>query len=318
VNKPVIVLVGPTGVGKTELSIQIAKWLSVEIISADSRQIFKKLDIGTAKPDKSLRKKIPHHYIDRLEPDQDYSAGQFGNDARETVREIFGRNHVPLVVGGSGLYIRALTEGFFSGEEKDPENRKRLQKRLKTEGSDSLYNELDKIDPVTARSIHPQNGKRIVRALEVYYNTGKPLSVLWQKKSQPPEFSFIKFGLLMDRKQLYHRINERVEQMFSDGLLEEVKNILSAGYPPQLNSLNTVGYKEVIDFLEGKTDYQTCIELIQRNTRRYAKRQMTWFNAEKDIRWLPVAGDSRVTELAETIIGEYRRLEKNQPAATKL
>jgi tRNA dimethylallyltransferase len=307
-NKLVILLAGPTGVGKTELSFQIGQQLSVEIISADSRQVFKWLDIGTAKPAKSLLKVIPHHFIDFLKPDVYYSAGQFGISARTKIEEIFQRGNLPLIVGGSGLYIRAVLDGFFDGDSIDTENRKILQRRLKTEGSEALYEELIIIDSPVAQTIHPRNGKRITRALEVYHNTGKRLSELQRKRpASYPSFTALKFGLMRERSQLYQRINERVDQMLREGFVTEVQKILERGYDKNLNSLNTVGYKEVIDYLEGDISLDTCVELIKRNTRRYAKRQLTWFRAEKDIRWLTLDESEPLSEIAKKIIKIYRR-----------
>jgi tRNA dimethylallyltransferase len=306
-SKVVIVLAGPTGVGKTALSFYVSQLLSVEIISADSRQLFKRLDIGTAKPDKTLLKKIPHHFIDVLKPDEYYSAGQYGTDARLHIEKIFHRGKIPLIVGGSGLYIRAILDGFFNGGSVDTDYRRRLQGRLKAEGAEVLYEELKEIDFPIAKTIHPQNGKRIIRALEVYQNTGKPLSELQREKpAEAPKFTALKFGLTRERSALYQKINERVDHMFQEGLVEEVRQILARGYNKTLNSLNTVGYKEVIDFLEGEIDLETCVELVKRNTRRYAKRQLTWFRAEKNIHWLNLDEEVSLEEIAEKIIKEYQ------------
>jgi len=307
-NKVVIVLAGPTGVGKTELSYHISMQLSVEVISADSRQLFKGLDIGTAKPKKSILKKIPHHFIDILEPDEYYSAGQFGTDARLQIDKIFHRGKIPLIVGGSGLYIRAILDGFFSSGSGDTDYRRKLQGRLKAEGSEVLFEELKEIDFPVAKTIHPRNGKRIIRALEVYQNSGKPLSVLQREKpAEAPNFTALKFGLTRERTALYQQINKRVDHMFREGLVEEVRQVLARGYNKTLNSLNTVGYKEVIDFLEGKIDLETCVELVKRNTRRYAKRQMTWFRAEKNLHWLNLDEGIPLGDIAEKIINEYWR-----------
>jgi tRNA dimethylallyltransferase len=318
-SKVVIVLAGPTGVGKTALSFHISQQLSVEVISADSRQLFKGLDIGTAKPEKTLLNKIPHHFIDILEPDEYYSAGQFGTDARLQIKKIFHRGKIPLIVGGSGLYIRAILDGFFSGGSADTDYRRRLQGRLKAEGSEVLYEELKEIDFSLAKTIHPRNGKRIIRALEVYQNTGKPLSELQREKpAEAPNFIALKFGLTRERTALYQQINERVDYMFQKGLVEEVRQIIARGYHKTLNSLNTVGYKEVIDFLEGEIDLETCVELVKRNTRRYAKRQLTWFRAEKNIHWLNLDEEVPLGEIAEKIIKEYwRELNKTDVSEVK-
>jgi tRNA dimethylallyltransferase len=255
-----------------------------------------------------LTYKIPHHFISVLEPDEYYSAGQFGTDARIQIEKIFQRRNIPLIVGGSGLYIRAIHEGLFSIGSIDSEYRRRLQGRLKTEGSEVLFEELKEIDLPVAKTIHPRNGKRIIRALEVYQNTGKPLSALQQEKpAEVPNFSVLKFGLTRERAALYQQINERVDYMFREGLVEEVRKILASGYDKNLNSLNTVGYKEVIDFLDGEINMETCVELVKRNTRRYAKRQLTWFRAEKNIHWLNLSEEVPLEETAKKIIKKYRR-----------
>ena len=311
-EKWIIVILGPTGVGKTDLSIQISKKFPVEIISADSRQLYKYLDIGTAKPSESVLKMVPHHFINMLNPDQYYSAGRFGRDARRKIEEIFERQKVPLVVGGSGLYVKALMEGFFEGELRNDNIRKSLQKRLEQEGSQPLYQDLLKIDEVTARRLHPHNGKQIMRALEVYLRTGELLSELQKKKMPAPDFQSLKFGLLKERQQLYEGIDRRVDQMFADGLLAEVARILEMDYDKSMNSLNTVGYKEVIRYIEGKIDYETCVNLIKRNSRRYAKRQLTWFRPEEDIRWYKIEKAEQFPGIASEIVELYinKNLEK--------
>ncbi len=303
----VIVLVGPTGVGKTHLSELLAEQLPVEIVSADSRQIYRYMDIGTAKPPKELLLRIPHHFIDILNPDQYYSAGEYGKDARQRIKEIFQRKHVPLIVGGSGLYLRALLEGFFENDVRNQKIRESLEERLRREGPQSLHRDLQKVDPESARRIHPNNSQRIIRALEVYLASGVPLSRLQQKKLPPPSFSALKFGLTRERKKLYADINRRVETMFQQGLIQEVSRILGMGYEKNLNSLNSVGYKEVIQYLEGELDYDTCVELVKRNSRRYAKRQYTWFRADPEIQWIEVEDEADFRRAANLIVQEYRK-----------
>jgi tRNA dimethylallyltransferase len=304
-EKWIIVILGPTGVGKTDLSIQISKKFPVEIISADSRQLYKYLDIGTAKPPKSVLKTVPHHFINMLNPDEYYSAGKFCKDARQKIEEIFTRQKVPLVVGGAGLYVKALLDGFFEGELRNENIRKSLQKRLEREGSKPLYKDLLKIDKATAGKLHPNNGKQIIRALEVYLSTGELLSELQKKKMPAPDFQALKFGLVKERQKLYEDIDRRVDQMFADGLLAEVAAILEMEYDKTLNSLNTVGYKEVIQYIEGNIDYETCVELIKRNSRHYAKRQLTWFRPEEDIRWYKVEDAGQFPEIASEIVELY-------------
>lgn len=305
-EKLVPILAGPTGVGKTELSIILANQLNSEIVSADSRQIYKYMNIGTAKPPRPILEKTQHHFIDMLEPDKRYSAGQYGLDARNVIRDIFKKSRTPLVVGGSGLYIKALTEGFFRGDVHDSPIRRKLMNKLQKEGTGALFNDLMKIDPDSAVDIHPNNGKRIIRALEVYLASGEKLSELQRRKVPQPDFRFIKFGLTMDRNKLYERINLRVDKMFELGLIEEVKAILEKGYPENLNSLNSVGYKEVIQYLNGESDLETCVSEVKKNSRRYAKRQLTWFRADADIQWYTVDPEHPISEIASKIHGKYR------------
>ncbi len=304
-NQAVIVVCGPTGVGKTDLSYLIARKLPVEIISADSRQIYKYLDIGTAKPPKEILSQIPHHFIDILYPDQHYSAGQFGIESREVLREIFDRGKMPLVVGGSGLYIRAMIEGFFNGNDYNSEIRESLQLRLEKEGLESLYQELLKIDKKSASKIHPNNSVRILRALEIYLSTGKPISKLQAEKLPPLPFPVLKFGIHKDRRILYQDINMRVDQMFQRGLLAEVRNILELGYNKNLNSLKSVGYKEVIQYIDGKIDFNVCVQQVKQNSRRYAKRQLTWFRNEKDIKWFGINDKNDMEKILSQILKTF-------------
>ena len=305
-NKVAIVLVGPTGVGKTALSVQLADEIPVEIISADSRQIYKYLNIGTAKPSDEILARIPHHFIDMLEPDENYSAGQFGLQAREVIEQIFQREKIPLIVGGSGLYLKALLDGFFEGDVRDERIRNSLERRLEEEGSEPLYNDLVKLDQASAAKIHPNNGQRIIRALEVCLTSDAKFSDLQKKKLPDPDFTVLKFGINKPRSQLYADIDRRVDQMFENGLLAEVVGILERGFEKNLNSLNSVGYKEVIDYLEENLDFETCVKLIKQNSRRYAKRQLTWFRADDKIRWFMLDDKMGFREISRQIIKTYQ------------
>lgn len=295
-------LCGPTGVGKTMLSQAIAERIPSEIVSADSRQIYRYLDIGTAKPPQSLLEQVPHHFIGILEPDRDYSAGQYAKAARPVIQKILKRKKLPLVVGGSGLYIRALVEGFFKDDIKDPHLREKLQTRLEREGIESLYRELQEADPAAAEKIHPNNTRRVIRALEVYHAARTPVSKIQQENPDPAPFRAVKVGLNMERKKLYARINKRVETMFEEGLVEEVRDILEKGYSADLNALNSVGYKEVLAYLQGEIDLFNCKELVKQNTRRYAKRQLTWFRAEKDIHWIEMESGADLSGKVDMIL----------------
>ena len=297
-------IVGPTAVGKTALSLLIAEKRAVEIISADSRQIYRYMDIGTAKVSSEVRRQIPHHFIDICLPDEYYSAGMFGKQARQTVEEIVRRGKIPLVVGGSGFYIRALVDGIFELDARDAAVRQQLEARLSEEGLASLYAELQKADPAYAAKISHNDRQRILRSLEVFYVTGKPFSFWHEQKPEPAPFEAVFWGLTAERTTLYRRINERVLRMLQEGLEEEVRGLLEMGYSPELNALNTVGYKEMIDYLNGKISRETMIESIQRNSRRYAKRQLTWFRAESRVHWHEVAEAGDLKEIAQKILAQ--------------
>ncbi len=294
----VVVIAGPTAVGKTRLSEYLAEHLPLEIISADSRQIYRHLDIGTAKADSNFRNSVPHHFVDICAPGDYFSAGRFSAEARRRVAEIFDRNRQPLVVGGSGFYISALIDGIFEIEARDPQVRENLEQRLHSEGLAALYRELVETDTQYAAKINANDKQRILRALEVKYITGRPFSFWHEKKTQPADFQSLMIGLTMDRRQLYRRINERVDAMLDQGLIEEVKKLKAMGYDPQINALNTVGYKEIFAFLNGAIDYDTMVELIKRNSRRYAKRQLTWFRRDERMEWHEISGENDLRVLA--------------------
>lgn len=303
-KKKVIVNVGPTCSGKTNLSIKIAQLIPSEIISADSRQFYKYLDIGTAKPSKDQLNKIPHHLIDFLDPSENYDVSMFEKDAERNIEEIFKKTKIPIVVGGSGLYIKALIDGIFETANKDEEYRKELLQKRKELGNEFLYEKLKKVDPVSADKMLPQNWKRVMRALEVFHTTGEPIWKHHQKQSPSKEkkYNFFQFGLNWERETLYENINRRVDWMIENSLVDEVKKILGMGYDKNLNSLNTVGYKEIIQYLDGEISLERAIELIKRNTRHYAKRQITWFRKDKRIHWFDVESVNDLDKIAEEIV----------------
>ena len=289
-RKIAIAIVGPTAIGKTTLSLSIANFLPVEIISADSRQVYKYLDIGTAKPTLEERSSVPHHFIDICYPDEYYSAGQYGKDANNVINEVFRRGKIPLIVGGSGLYIKALCEGFFEEGYTSNERNKalKIRRELSCLSREALYARLLEVDPETAEIYPDKNYVRLLRALEFYEVKGVPISVFRRTFHRKPDFATIYIGLIAERKQIYDLIEKRVDKMWNNGLVGEVKNILDMGYSKELNSLNTVGYKETIDYLQGRIDEVTAVGLIKQNTRRYAKRQITWFKKNNQIRWFDV------------------------------
>lgn len=287
-NNKVIVIGGPTASGKTNLSIDLSKHLNIEIISADSRQLYKYLDIGTAKPDTDELNAVKHHFIDFLYPDEYYSAGKFGIEARKIVDDILQRDKTPVIVGGSGLYIKALCEGLF---EDDTDSNKRVKIRevlyeeLNKNGKDALYHKLKALDYEAALLYKDKNARRVIRALEHIQITGEKFSEA-MKKISAKSLNCIYFGINFERSELYNRINKRVDMMIESGLVDEMQNILDMGYSHELNSLNTVGYKEISDFIFGNCSLEDAVSEIKKNTRRYAKRQMTWFKRYDDMIWL--------------------------------
>jgi tRNA dimethylallyltransferase len=299
----VVVLLGPTGSGKTAVSLPLARLLNAEIISADSRQVYRSLDIGTAKPSPNQRAVCPHHFIDIVDPTQEFNAGEYGVQGREVIHEIFGSGKCPLVVGGSGLYIRSLIDGFFDGPAADPEYRDTLEERLREEGIAPLVEMLRTVDPDSAARIDPTKPRRVIRALEVHHMTGVPLSELHRRKRPEITFSVRMFGLRWDRAELYRRIEDRVDGMIAEGLLEEVDSLLVRGYDPHLNSLNTVGYAEAFAHRRGELTFDEMVRLIKQSTRRYAKRQMTWFRRDARIEWIDMNGSRSPEDVAEEIAG---------------
>lgn len=304
-ERKVIVITGPTCSGKTYLSIKIAEKLNTEIISADSRQLYKYLNIGTAKPSQHELKKIKHRLIDCFEPDEDYSASKFENDALKIIEKLFLENKLPVVVGGSGLYIKALVDGIFDTVDKDDEYREVLLQIRKEKGNEALYEILEKVDPESASKMIPQNWKRIIRALEVYKLSGKKIGELQKEYSRENNIEFVQYALDWDRNILYENIEKRVDEMIKQGLIEETKYILEKGFDENLNSLNTVGYKEIISYLKNEITLERAVELIKRNTRRFAKRQMTWFRKDKKIIWLKVESAEDLNEYAEKITNSF-------------
>lgn len=279
-----IIITGPTCTGKTETAVTLAEKINGEIISADSRQVYRRMDIGTAKPSKSQLERAPHHLLDIVKPDQRYTAADFRRDAEIKICEINSRGRRPLITGGTGLYIKALVNGIFTGPSADSAVRQSLEERASSSGLKGLHEELEAVDPDSAGKIHPNDKRRIIRALEIYRLTGKPASFL--KKWEAPAGRFRMFAIDMPRPELYEAINERVRRMFRDGFVEEVSNLLEAGFGEDLIAMEAVGYREVIDCLKGVIPLREAMEKTMSATRRYARRQLTWFRADKRIRWL--------------------------------
>jgi tRNA dimethylallyltransferase len=297
----VVVIVGPTCSGKTDLSIDLAIKLNSEIISADSRQVYKLLDIGTAKPSLQQTQLVKHHLVDLLNPDQEFNVSKFSSESSMRIDIIHKVDKIPIISGGSGLYIKSLIDGIIDEVEVDQAYRDELYELRKMHGNEYLYDQLQKVDLESAAKMLPQNWKRVVRALEVYHSTGKTIGYFHSLKKQKPPYNFIQFGLEWERATLYKNINDRVDTMIERGLIEEVKYILQEGFNKEINSLNTVGYKEIISYLENEISLDKAIELIKRNTRRFAKRQITWFKADKRIRWYKVSCTTDLEQIGKEI-----------------
>ncbi|MEG0378686.1 MAG: tRNA (adenosine(37)-N6)-dimethylallyltransferase MiaA [Eubacterium sp.] len=287
-NKPkVAVLVGATACGKTETAVELARKLNGEIISADSMQIYKYMTIGTAKPTPDEMQEIPHHLIDCVDPAQEYSVASFKEDALNHIDKILKENKVPVVAGGTGLYINGLTLPWgFREKNTDDAVRERLESECKTMGKEALYQKLLAIDPISAKLIHPNNTKRVIRALEIYEVTGKTKSYFDNQASQEElPYDYIMMGIDMDRSQLYKRIDRRVDLMIEAGLIEEIKALLSMGYDETLIAMKAIGYKEIFPYLKGEMSLEEALYILKRDTRHFAKRQLTWFRKDKRIQW---------------------------------
>lgn len=286
-EKPkIIAIVGPTAAGKSALGLHLAQKFGGEIINADSMQIYRGLDIGTAKPTPEERALVRHHLIDILDLNQTYSAAKFREEADEIIRQLHKEKTPIFVVGGTGLYLKVLTKGIFHGPEANSELRRQLKERLAQEGSQALHQELRRVDPEAASRIHPRDHFRLIRALEVVYQTKRPISSLHQEhgfKEQP--YDVLKIGLSLPKEELFNLIEVRIEEMLGRGWVEEVKNLLAQGYSPSIKPFQAIGYRQIIMYLSGQIDFPEMVRLIKRETRAYAKRQITWFKADPEINW---------------------------------
>ncbi len=299
---PLIVIAGPTAVGKSDIAFELAKRLDTEIISADSMQVYRYFDIGTAKPSLERRNEIPHHLIDIINSDEDFSAGEFNEKGFIIAEDLDRKGKIPIVTGGTGLYIKALIENLGCGVKKDEEIRERLKREFEVMGEDAMYERLKKIDPAAANKIHPNDRYRIERALEVYYTTGKPLSEFHKKdRGQIGRFDVKYFVLNMERSRLYKRIEERVDGMFSAGLLQETERILKMGYDKNLKPFQSLGYLQITKYLDDKINFDSAIQEIKKETRRFAKRQLTWFRGVKDAVWIDIPEGENIKDISTQI-----------------
>lgn len=292
---PLIVLVGPTAVGKTELTIKLALHFSAQIISGDSMQVYRGMDIGTAKPTLEERKEIPHHLIDLVDPAQHFTVVDYQKNYNQVKAKLEKKGILPILTGGTGLYIRAVTRGFmFPATPPNPQLRNKLRREAETKGREVLYQRLRELDPAGAEKIHPQDLKRLLRALEVTISSGKPFSEQQKagKSVLPPNIIYL--GLTRAREELYTRINDRVEQMLDQGLVAEVASLMAKGYGCELPAMQGLGYKELIPVVQGFTPLKVAVELLKKRTRNYAKRQETWFRREPVEKWFTLSPGEEV------------------------
>ena len=287
-KNPMIILTGPTAVGKTDLSIQLAKAMNGEIISADSMQVYRHMDIGSAKVTPEEMDGVPHHLIDVLEPEEEFNVVVFQKLAKEALTGIYERGHIPIIVGGTGFYIQALLYDIdFTENDGDTAIRRELEKLAQTQGAGCLHQMLQEIDPESAAAIHQNNVKRVIRAIEFYRQTGKKISLHnEQEREKQSPYQFLYYVLDTDRKILYERIDRRVDLMMEHGLVDEVKHLADMGCTRDMVSMQGLGYKEILDYLSGEIPLEEAVYILKRDTRHFAKRQITWFKRERDVRWL--------------------------------
>lgn len=294
-KKNLVAIVGPTAVGKTDIAVDVAKEINAEIISADSMQVYRYMDIGTAKPSKSYQKQVKHYMIDIVDPDEEFSVADFQHIAKKHLSDIYANDKIPLLVGGTGLYVNALCYNYiFPKFDKDEKLRYELSDIASKKGNQFLHDKLKHIDPISAKKIHPNNLRRVIRALEVYIKTKKPFSYFEQKtKNQSNPYNLVIIGLTRFRNELYQRINDRVKLMVKNGFVEEVKELLEMGFSKDLNSMQGLGYRQMVDYLENNITLEKAMELTARDTRRFAKRQYTWFKRDKNIIWIDISSKDK-------------------------
>jgi tRNA dimethylallyltransferase len=303
-----VVVLGPTASGKTALSLALAERFHGEIVNCDSVAMYREFDVGTAKPTLSARAQVPHHLVDCIEPTSHFTAGEYARLARQVLEEINARGHLPILVGGTGLYLRAALEGLFPGPQRSEELRQRLRARAASRGDRYLYRILRRLDPAAAEKIHANDAPKLIRAIEVCLESRQKMSELWQIQGRDPlrGFGILRLGLDPDRPALYNRINRRAQRMFEAGLIEETRKLL-AKYGDGAGPLSSLGYKQAVQFLRGELTQEQAIQAAQQAHRNYAKRQMTWFRREVEVRWLRGFGDDAEThEAAASLVLGHR------------
>ena len=306
--KPVVVMVGPTAVGKSRVAIEVAKAFETEVLTADSRQVYRGMDVGTDKPLPEERQDVPHRLIDLVNPDESFNAGLYRRRALDEIERLYRDRRLPLVVGGTGLYVRTLLKGLCAAPPADPIVRAALRQEAKDEGPDRLYGRLAAVDPVTAVRLHPRDESKVLRALEVYQLSGRRMSEFQQEHgfAERP-FSALIIGLNRDRAALYRRIEERIDWQLAHGLIEETKQLLARGYQRDSAAMKGLGYRQVAEHLAGEYDAVEMVRRFKRDTRHFSKRQMTWFRKEPGIQWLTLEESESARHTAELVIGQVDR-----------
>lgn len=307
-NQKVVVLLGPTGVGKTCVSILLAKALDTEIISADSMQVYRHMDIGTAKPSAEELKEVKHHLVNILFPDESFSAGMFRKMAIRIIDDLHNKGKIPIIVGGTGLYIKTLTRGLFEGPKADWLLREKLIEKERDFGKGYLYEQLKEIDPVAADKINPNDTRRIIRAIEVSLKGSKTISEFQHLSTLPQNYNFIKVGLLRDRRELYSLIEHRIDTMMEKGLLQETERLLKMN--PHRIPLQALGYKEMQLYLRGVISLRDAVRLLKKRTKMYAKRQFTWFKQEPDINWVDITGIIGADKIFAKVVEDVEPVKK--------
>jgi len=300
-KQPVVAIVGPTAVGKTKLSVEVAKKFNGEIISGDSMQIYKDMDIGTAKVTEEEKQGVPHYMVDIKEPDEGFSVAEFQDKVQGYIETISSKGKLPIIVGGTGLYIQSVLYDFqFSDEGSDEDFRKSLEEKVQLEGVEPYFKKLQSIDPEQAAKVHPNNVRRVIRALEVYETTGMTMTEYQAMQKQESPYNPILIGLEMDREKLYERINNRVDDMMEEGLLKEVHMLIERGYVSS-QSMQAIGYKEFIPYFNGERSLEEAVFLLKRNSRRYAKRQYTYFRNKMDVDWYEITVETAREKFEEIL-----------------
>ena len=308
VLQPLVVLVGPTAIGKSRIAIEVAQALGTEILTADSTQVYRGMNIGTDTPSEEDRRRVPHRLIDLVEPDEPFNAGEFRRQALREISRLYEKGLLPLVVGGTGLYVRALLNGLWTGPPSDRTLRRKLEEEACARGGESMYQELGRVDPVTASRLHPRDTVKVLRALEVYRQTGVPLSKAHEAhRERATPFRALVLGLTMERAVLHQRIDQRVDVELAKGLIDETRTLLTKGYSRDLVSMKSLGYRQMAGYLEGEYSFDEAVRRLKRDTRHFAKRQMTWFRKEPGLTWVEVQPEESVRSVSQRVVALIER-----------